>query len=115
MSFTIADFKEIVTTLDSQRFKEYSIPMSFEQRFRFELYVEMTTLDLKFRYFETTSTPRNKTNQYIEITPFSKGGLYKIRCFFSKKYDLYYGTRKICYCSDFRSAMGEINRLTNKQ
>lgn len=47
---------------------------------------------------------KTRTKNYLEVTPFSRGGLWKIR-FFTNHSDVYHGTQKQAYCTDFNSAV----------
>jgi len=66
--------------------------------------------DIHFRYFTNRSYKR-KFVDYVELSPYNKGNLYKIRVAFSQGliFNVYYGTKHIAYCTTLKSALKIVN------
>jgi hypothetical protein len=109
MEITLEYLMQNLSKFDRETPREYSIPMSIQKSILFSVHLFFHIIGVK-RYFDTTPKIRGKYVDYIEITPYSKGGLWKIRCLYNRSFHLYYGTKKICWCSDLKSAIKEINR-----
>lgn len=84
--------------------------MGFESKMLYDLHFEMLFHKLMFKFFITTT---KIAIGYIELTPFNKGNLWKIRKFYGY-YHVYYGTKKICYCSTILSVYKIVNKLPNQ-
>lgn len=58
-------------------------------------------------------TDTSKAIDWIEITPYNKGNLWKIRCLFNKTFHVYYGTVRTVYCTTLQDALSFIPAPTN--
>ena len=108
--FTLEDFNEACKQMDYvSHYREPYITMSFQQKIRLDTYAKAWAIKVKFFWTET-----KRAYDYCEITPYNKGFLWKIRCFYDGHYDVYFGTVKKCYATTIQDALNFINkRLPN--
>ncbi len=96
--------------------KEIQILTGWKGMIIYNLSLSWAYSGIHFKMFDTTATPRNKTNtEYIEYTPFNKGNIIKFRVYWYNKklvFDVYKGTKKVAYCSSIESLYKTIKQLT---
>lgn len=70
----------------------------------FDFEIERRMIGDKIKWFQTTT---KKAKGYIERTPFNKGNLWKVRKYM-QHYDVYFGTKKVAYCTNLESVIKTI-------
>lgn len=86
--------------------RDYIIYMGIKQKLYYDFAIEIMFTKVGFKYFNTTT---KRTVGYIEITPFNKGNLTKIRKYHDH-YEVWYATRKIAYCTTLLSVYKLITK-----
>lgn len=106
MGITIKELNEWFIELDRQYRppKELIIPMGMQQKIMWDVSCMKEFHKIPGRMFYTDT---KKAHDYIEITPYNKGNLWKIRCFFNY-FHIYHGTIRKAYCSTFIDAINFI-------
>ena len=87
--------------------KDYYMYMGFKSKLIYDFSFESILYGCDFRYFFTDT---KIAIDYVEITPFNKGCLIKVRIY-KGYYNIYLGTKKISYCSTYISMVREIKNI----
>jgi hypothetical protein len=104
---TVKEISEWVEKLyrDDRPPKEMVLYMSLKSKIDLDTAVAFLYFGIKIRKFYTDT---KRAYDYTEITPYNKGNLWKIRCFYQGYYHVYYGTFKKAYCTTIQDAINFI-------
>lgn len=103
--FKLEDFNELFRQMDRPHPQRFTIPMGLKNKIIWD--TTFALREIKGRFFWTDT---RRAYDYAEITPYSKGSLWKIRCFPQGHYHVYYGTVKKVYCTTIQDAINFINK-----
>lgn len=99
--FTISMFNDLVKKMDKDRPSEIRIPVSMHTMITLDISCVIAFHKIKGRFFHTET---RKAYDYIELTPYNKGNLWKIRCF-HHHFRVYYGTQNRAYCTTLQDCL----------
>ena len=102
--FTIGDFHELFRRMDHTPPKRHPLVMGFKQAIMYNTSLRLVGVKMKCFWTDT-----RRAYDYAEITPYNKGNLWKIRCFYDGHYDVYHGTIKKAYCTTIQDVINFIN------
>lgn len=106
MRITLKEMGEWMTRLHHEhRQQRRHILMSVKSKIIFDSYFMLRETKIKFFW---TDTP--KAIDHAELTPYNKGNLWKIRCFYDGSCRVYYGTIKKAWCTTIIDAINFINK-----
>lgn len=104
--FTLKMFNDMAVEWDKCRPKPFSPPVSLQTSIRLDVQVELQVHEIDGRFFFTET---RQAHDYIELTPYNKGNIWKIRCF-KHSFHVYFGTTIKAYCTTIRDAIRFITK-----